>query len=67
MLIKLLQPRRIFAIGNDAALAVGRIDASLQIIPVRHPSYGGQTQFLRQVREAYELSEVAEQTMLLPL
>ncbi len=60
MLIELLRPRRVFAIGNDAALAVGRINASLPTIPVRHPSYGGQTQFLRQIREAYELADAPE-------
>jgi hypothetical protein len=55
LLIELLRPKRIFAIGNDAAQAMSRIDDSLPIIPVRHPSYGGQTQFLQQIREAYAL------------
>lgn len=55
LLIELLRPKRIFAIGNDAAQAMSRIDDSLPIIPIRHPSYGGQTQFLQQIREAYAL------------
>ncbi|ACB97313.1 uracil-DNA glycosylase [Beijerinckia indica] len=57
LLIEVLRPRRIFAIGNDAAQAVGRIDGRLPVIAVRHPSYGGQAQFLKQIREAYMLQE----------
>jgi uracil-DNA glycosylase len=67
LLIALLRPRRIFAIGNDAAQAVARIDDRLEMIPVRHPSYGGQTQFLRQIREAYELTVAEEPEMRLLL
>ncbi|WP_443478353.1 uracil-DNA glycosylase [Novosphingobium aerophilum] len=55
MLIELLRPQRIFAIGNDAAKTMTRLDTRLQVIPVRHPSYGGQTQFLDRIREAYSL------------
>ncbi|WCM28141.1 uracil-DNA glycosylase [Sphingomonas sp. QA11] len=54
-LIGLLRPKRIFAIGNDASQAVSRVNDLLPILPVRHPSYGGQTQFLQQIREAYAL------------
>ena len=54
-LIYLLRPSRIVAIGNDAAAAAHRIsDTSVPVICVRHPSYGGQTQFLKQIRELYE-------------
>lgn len=67
MLIDLLQPRRIFAIGNDAAQAMARMDTHAPIIPVRHPSYGGQTQFLRQIREAYNLPDAPEPAMQLLL
>jgi hypothetical protein len=56
-LIEILQPRRIFAIGNDAAQAVGRIGAHQPVVTVRHPSYGGQTQFLKQIRDAYQIDE----------
>lgn len=55
LLIELLRPKRIFAIGNDATQAVSRIDDRLPVLPVRHPSYGGQAQFLQQIREAYAL------------
>lgn len=55
-LITLLRPERIIAIGNDAAAAANRVADAVPVICVRHPSYGGQTQFLRQVSELYELS-----------
>lgn len=50
LLIDLLQPRRLVAIGNDAALAAVRVaPADLPVVKVRHPSYGGQTEFLQKV------------------
>lgn len=52
-LIVLLRPARIVAIGNDAAAAVNRITESVPVVCVRHPSYGGQTQFQRQISELY--------------
>jgi hypothetical protein len=52
-LIQLLRPSRIVAIGNDAAAAAQRIVDTPPVICVRHPSYGGQTQFLRQIEELY--------------
>ena len=41
------------SIGNDAAAAAHRITDSVPVICVRHPSYGGQTQFQRQISELY--------------
>jgi hypothetical protein len=53
----LLRPSRIVAIGNDAAAAAHRVtDASVPVICVRHPSYGGQTLFLEQITELYAFS-----------
>jgi len=52
-LIVLLRPARIVAIGNDAAAAAHRITDSVPVICVRHPSYGGQTQFEGQIAELY--------------
>lgn len=54
-LIKLLRPRRLVAIGNDAALAASRIANKEQVLQVRHPSYGGETIFRRQIAELYGL------------
>ena len=52
-LVGLLNPSRIVAIGNDAASAAHRITDNTPVIRVRHPSYGGQTQFLAQMSELY--------------
>jgi len=52
-LIELLRPMRIVAIGNDAAAAATRVVSEIPVICVRHPSYGGQTKFLSQMRELY--------------
>lgn len=54
-LIRLLKPRRLIAIGNDAAYATCRVTYDRNIAQVRHPSYGGQVQFLRQIRSLYGL------------
>ena len=55
-LIALLKPKRLIAIGNDAASAARRVEDEVPVICVRHPSYGGQTQFLCQIKELYKLS-----------
>lgn len=52
-LIVLLRPSRIVAIGNDAAASAQRISDSIPITCVRHPSYGGQTQFQLQISQLY--------------
>ena len=56
-LIQLLRPARIVAIGNDAAAAIRRTNDSIPVISVRHPSYGGQTQFQEQISALYGCSE----------
>lgn len=52
-LIRLLDPKRIVAIGNDAAKSATRIAPDREIVRVRHPSYGGQNEFLLQIRAFY--------------
>lgn len=59
-LMNLLNPRRIIAIGNDAAEVVARMCAVTPVIKVRHPSYGGQTQFLEQMRTLYNLDSARQ-------
>nr|VFK19813.1 MAG: Uracil DNA glycosylase superfamily protein [Candidatus Kentron sp. LPFa] len=56
-LISLLRPRRLIAIGSDATLTANRLFEHGKVVKVRHPSYGGQTQFLAQVADLYELCE----------
>jgi len=59
-LIAMLQPRRLVAIGNDAAKAAFRLAAVTEVFQVRHPSYGGQRDFVRQIRHLYDLNPDAE-------
>jgi Uracil DNA glycosylase superfamily len=60
-LITMLRPRRLVAIGNDAAKAAYRMAAITEVVQVRHPSYGGQRDFVRQIRYLYDLKVEAEQ------
>lgn len=64
-LICLLRPRRLVCIGNDAASVVSHVAGREHVIKVRHPSYGGQTEFLDQVGELYELDDIGPQRRLL--
>jgi hypothetical protein len=52
-LVRLLSPKRVVAIGNDAAKSLSRIAASESVLQIRHPSYGGQTEFFHQIRTIY--------------
>jgi uracil-DNA glycosylase len=52
-LIMLLSPKRIIAIGNDAAMSAARVAHDQHVIQVRHPSYGGQSEFLSQICSIY--------------
>lgn len=59
LLVLLIRPRQLVAIGNDAATAAQRIaPEQLPVIKVRHPSYGGQTEFARQIADLHSLSSV---------
>jgi hypothetical protein len=53
-IVDLLQPQKIIAIGGDAHRAVESL--GIGNIQVRHPSYGGQNVFIRQIEEVYDLS-----------
>jgi hypothetical protein len=56
LLVRLVRPRQLVAIGNDAAVAAQRIaPVELPVTKVRHPSYGGQTEFIRQVSALHSL------------
>lgn len=54
-LISFLKPKRLVAVGNDAASAAQRVANTEMVVRVRHPSYGGQRQFLEQVSDMYQL------------
>jgi hypothetical protein len=64
-LIAMLQPRRLVAIGNDAARTASKMAAVTEVSQVRHPSYGGQRQFVCQIRNMYSLPSIADQPRLL--
>ena len=53
MLFSLLRPRRVLAVGNDAARALRNVGGALDICHVRHPSYGGENLFREQVASLY--------------
>ena len=52
-LIELLRPRRLIAIGNIAADSARRVCGSVEVVNVRHPSYGGHNEFLKKMRALY--------------
>jgi uracil-DNA glycosylase len=54
-LIALLRPKRLIAVGNDAENAVRGLVTSCEVIKVRHPSYGGQAEFSKQIQDLYQL------------
>ena len=57
-IVDLLKPEQIIAIGGDAHRAIESL--GIQSIQVRHPSYGGQNMFLRQIEQAYGLNELVK-------
>jgi hypothetical protein len=60
-LVILLKPKRLIAIGNDAARSACRLATDQEVIQVRHPSYGGQTEFLSQMCKLYGLGATREE------
>lgn len=56
-LVAAIEPARIMAIGNNAASAARRIAGDTPVMCVRHPSYGGQTEFVNQVTRLYHLTD----------
>jgi hypothetical protein len=64
-LITMIAPRRIVAIGRDAGLALAGID--IPITMVRHPSYGGQAEFIAGVQALYGVDEEPKDDVTLEL
>ena len=54
-LIAMIAPRRIVAIGRDAGLALSGIESP--VLTVRHPSYGGQAEFIGSVHCIYGIDD----------
>ena len=59
---RFIRPRRIVAIGNDAARCASRLFKDSEVHHVRHPSYGGQREFCEQIRELYTLEQAVHGT-----
>lgn len=55
-LISMIKPRQIVAIGREAGMALGGLRLSIEV--VRHPSYGGQAEFVSGVARIYGLRNV---------
>jgi hypothetical protein len=56
-LVQMLGIRRIIAIGQDAASYATQFGAPIEC--VRHPSYGGVTEFREGIRRLYKLAKIA--------
>ena len=54
-LIGILQPKRLIGVGNDAYTVLQKIKQEQSVVKIRHPSYGGQTEFTTQMHELYQL------------
>jgi len=57
-LIDMIEPKRIVAIGRDASKALSSMDVPVR--EVRHPSYGGQADFIAGVHDIYGIKPSAE-------
>lgn len=57
-LLDLIAPKKVIAVGRDAAAAMEGFGVPVE--QVRHPSYGGQTEFICQVETLYGLSPLAQ-------
>lgn len=53
-LIEMLRPQEVVAIGRDAEQAL--IDLNVPCRKVRHPSYGGQTEFIEKISDLYKVT-----------
>ena len=60
MMVEYLQPKRIIAIGKDAYTVLSAVFGKDLVYEVRHPSYGGQSEFLATMNAFYraELVEI---------
>ena len=52
-LIKLLKPRKIIAIGNDAFNGAQQLNLDIEVKKVRHPSYGGKQDFIEGINNEH--------------
>jgi uracil-DNA glycosylase len=60
-LILILRPRRLVCIGNDATKTALRMAGLTDVVKVRHPSYGGQRDFVSQIGFLYDVRAEVKQ------
>lgn len=58
-LIDMLNPKQLVAIGRDAGLALSTLDVPVSM--VRHPSYGGQAEFIDGIQKIYNIQNSPEE------
>lgn len=61
-LIKMLRPKQIIAIGKHAQHSAQNLNSGLDIIQLRHPSYGGQSEFLARANVIFGLKRASHNT-----
>ena len=64
-LVSMVQPKRIVAIGRDAHTALEGLD--VPITAIRHPSYGGQREFIKGMYGLYGIADDPVSSPELPL
>lgn len=64
-LMAMIQPERIVAIGRDAHMALEGLD--IPITAIRHPSYGGQREFIDGMFDLYGIADESVASPELPL
>lgn len=64
-LMSMIQPKRIVAIGRDANMALEGLD--VPITAIRHPSYGGQREFIDGMYHLYGIADEPTPSPELPL
>lgn len=55
-LLEMIQPKQLVAIGRDAGIALAELETP--VATVRHPSYGGQSEFISGIQRIYNLPQV---------
>lgn len=64
-LIAMIRPTRLVAIGRDAGAALAGLNTPVET--VRHPSYGGQPEFIAGIRSIYGLRSPSDLAVTTPL
>ncbi|WP_137455055.1 uracil-DNA glycosylase family protein [Halomicronema hongdechloris] len=57
-LIETLRPKQVIAIGRDAQCSITEL--GIKPVKIRHPSYGGKSEFFAGLSEAYGISIASE-------